>query len=197
MNFKKRHNPEITPEDRKAWGVEEPVSDRNNDSRSAENAFDKEFQDLFGPEPKPAEETFFKEAVKVQPKKPRSDFFPKIKISSKKDKKETSSLDLFLGLASLGAGAVHGYYDAQGLSFADPNMEYTLTWGPAKILGIFGATKGGFLGACEAGSKLGPEGIILGGTLGSVFGGAGGFIKGGIQTLLGYGLGYFAGYLTR
>ncbi len=37
---KKRHNPEITPEDRKAWGVEESKSESKNDFDAAQNAFD-------------------------------------------------------------------------------------------------------------------------------------------------------------
>ncbi len=125
----------------------------------------------------------------------------------------SSATGLFIGIASLGAGAVHGYYDSQGWAFEGQNTEYALTWGPTIVQGTIGALIGGIVGLAGGGitglrstryrssslEKLatGTGGAVLGGTFGAGVGGLVGGLKGGIQTLVGYGLGYFAGYLTR
>ena len=42
----------------------------------------------------------------------------------------TSATELFLGVASIGAGAYHGYCDSQGIPFEKENLEFALTYGP-------------------------------------------------------------------
>ncbi len=105
-----------------------------------------------------------------------------------------STTNLFLGLASLSAGAYHGFCDAQGIPFEKESIETALIYGPAVVRGTYtglaGLIKGGVAGASED-AALG--GAIVG-TLGGAAIGAG---IGGIQTLVGYAMGYLAGYTTR
>ena len=124
----------------------------------------------------------------------------------------TSATGLFLGLASLGAGAYHGYCDAQGIPFEKENLEFALTYGPAIVQGGLGATIGGVVGLIGGGAvgatsgwrdsalekiAKGTGGAVIGTAAGAGLGGAVGGIKGGVQTLIGYGVGYLAGYAMK
>ncbi len=113
---------------------------------------------------------------------------------------------LFLGLASLSAGAYHGYHDAQGIPLEPENLEAMLTYGPmavrATLGGIGGLLVGGIAGtAIGAGTRGSLGSAAVGGAVGSVggslLGAAGGAIGGGIQTLVGYGVGYVTGMIAR
>ena len=114
-------------------------------------------------------------------------------------------LDIGLTIGSLGAGAYHGFCDAQGLPFENQNIEYALTYAPTIIRSGVGTVKGGLIGLIGGGILGNEVGAVKGGFLGAGFGSVGcgilgagvGAVKGGIQTLIGYGIGYTAGYLTR
>ena len=125
-----------------------------------------------------------------------------------------SATGLFLGVASLGAGAYHGYCDAQGIPFQKENLEWALTYGPAIVQGGLGAIVGGLVGLVGGGalgatcgddyreglvSKIakGIGGAVLGTAAGTAVGGAIGGLKGGVQTLIGYGCGYVAGLVLK
>lgn len=101
---------------------------------------------------------------------------------------------LILGVASISAGAYHGFCDAQGIPLPREMLEVALTYGPAAVQGGIGGlvgivggtyTKGGY--TRKAGGVLGKSlaGAAVNGTLGA------------LETLLGYGIGYAAGYLAR
>ncbi|MBI2565304.1 hypothetical protein HYV79_04975 [Candidatus Woesearchaeota archaeon] len=106
--------------------------------------------------------------------------------SSSSSSSEVSVLNLFLGVASLGAGAYHGYCDAQGIPFEKENMEWVLTYGPAVVRGAAGA---------EISAGLSGVLVVAGASAGIC--GTVGAVKGGIQTLIGYGIGYVTGYVTK
>src|SRR3989338_10895897 len=106
---------------------------------------------------------------------------------------------------ALGAGAYHGYCDAQHIPI-DGNLEHALTYWPATFEGALAAIDFGCVGlktggdwGCEASpwkdhpalrtAKI-AGGATLGTGAGLVSGAAIGFAYGGIQTLVGYGLGY-------
>jgi hypothetical protein len=125
---------------------------------------------------------------------------------------ELSPIGLFIDLASIGAGAYHGYCDAQGIPFEKENLEWALTYGPAIIQGGLGATTGGIIGLIGGGllgSISGLEDniykkiakVTCGATLGTIagvgLGGAIGGIRSGAETLIGYGIGYVAGSITK
>ncbi|MFH1174784.1 MAG: hypothetical protein V1725_06635 [archaeon] len=114
--------------------------------------------------------------------------------------KHRSLTNIVLSLASLGAGAYHGYCDAQGIPFSQENTEWWLTYGPALVRGgvsgIKGAIGGGLTGSIiGAGSKNPLSGFAKGGAAGTVVGGGLGFgygaVVGGIQTAIGYVIGYY------
>lgn len=110
--------------------------------------------------------------------------------SSSSSSSEVSVLNLFLGVASLGAGAYHGYCDAQGIPFEKENMEWVLTYGPAVVRGAAGAEiSAGLSGVLVVAGASAGAGAGICGTVGAV--------KGGIQTLIGYGIGYVTGYVTK
>lgn len=123
-----------------------------------------------------------------------------------------SATGLFLGIASLGAGAYHGYCDAQGIVFEKENLETVLTYGPTVVQGVLGAIVPGLVGLVAGGvvgadsgysnrliakAAKGAGGAVLGAAAGAAVGGAIGSVKGGVQTLIGYGVGYLAGYALR
>jgi len=125
-----------------------------------------------------------------------------------------SATGLFLGVASLGTGAYHGYCDAQGIPFQKENLELALTYGPAIVQGGLGAVIGGLVGLVGGGalgatcgdsyreslvSKVakGTGGAVLGTAAGATLGGVIGGLKGGVQTLIGYGCGYLAGWALK
>lgn len=125
----------------------------------------------------------------------------------------TSATGLFLGVASLGAGAYLGYCSAQGIPIGKENLDFALTYGPALVqggigaigVGIVGLIGGGVAGATSGSRRdstletiaKGTGGAVLGTMAGAAVGGAIGGIKGGLQTLVGYGIGYIAGVITR
>jgi len=127
----------------------------------------------------------------------------------------TSAVNLFLGLASVGAGAYHGYCDAQGIPLPKENLEWALTYGPAIVRGSLGAVFGGIAGLVAGGvgggvigagvSRRSVYGAVAGASGGAVAGtvlgaGLGGGLcaaVGAVQTLVGYGIGYLAGYATK
>ncbi|MBS3168007.1 hypothetical protein J4216_02700 [Candidatus Woesearchaeota archaeon] len=125
----------------------------------------------------------------------------------------TSATNLFLGVASITAGAYHGYMDSQGIPIERENLEFALTYGPALVRGGLGGLTGGLVGG-GVGTVLGLEsssrfddglekvakgigGATLGSIGGAALGGTLGAITGGIQTLVGYGIGYMAGYILK
>ena len=123
-----------------------------------------------------------------------------------------SATGLFLGVASIGAGAYHGYCDAHEIPFEKENLEWALTYGPAIVQGGLGATIGGVVGLIGGGAigatsgwrnsaleriAKGTGGAVIGTAAGAALGGALGGIKGGVQTLIGYGIGYLAGYMIK
>lgn len=119
----------------------------------------------------------------------------------------SSATNLALGLASLGAGAYHGYCDAQGIEFERENMEWALTYGPTIFRGAVGVAVGGLVGLvgggvvgamfirdnCDSGVKTVAKTAVGFATLGGVVEAT----KGTIQTLIGYGAGYFAGWALK
>lgn len=130
-----------------------------------------------------------------------------------KENKEKSSLIKFLDLASLGAGAYHGYCDAQGIPLKH-TLEQTLTYGPTIVqTALAGAVGGSLMGLLcltkdftsfgnfndkiftKLTKKAGVTalGIVSGTAIAGTFGGA----KGAVQTTVGYGLGYLAGHVTK
>ena len=128
-----------------------------------------------------------------------------------------NALKSVLGYASLGAGAIHGFYDAQGTPLPQENLEFALTYGPAIVRGAFagllfgvpGLAVGGLLGgvaglessnyksnnlevaARGTGGAIGGS-ILTAGIFGGVASGYGA-VKGGCQTVVGYGVGYLLG----
>ena|SRR3989338_3373239 len=116
-----------------------------------------------------------------------------------------SATGLLLGVASIGAGAYHGYRDAHGIPFQKENLEWALTYGPAIVQGSLGAIGGGivgligggFIGAASGWRDGVLEKIVKGIAAEAGLDGAIGGIKGGVQTLIGYGIGYLAGYSTK
>ncbi len=113
-----------------------------------------------------------------------------------------STLGSLLSAGSYLAGGYHGYMDAQGNPMSE-KLEDTLTWVPAAtgaVLGGIGGLVGGAIGGAGLGHTL--KGKVLGGAVvGSVTGVALGATTGGLyrgfQTLVGYGLGYLVGVLSR
>lgn len=119
-----------------------------------------------------------------------------------------------LSLVALAAGGYHGYCDAQGIPFQKENAELLLTYGPAILrgsvngikTGLFGLVTGGAAGAI-VGSDISNNlrGVLVGAGVGTAvtataLGSVGfglGAVKGGFQTLVGYGMGYLAGYITK
>ena len=113
-----------------------------------------------------------------------------------------STTNLFLGLASLSAGAYHGFCDAQGIPFEKESIETALTYGPAIVRGTYSSLIGFVkLGATSASKGSdGIESVVMGsvgGAIGAGLGGVVGGAVGGIQTLVGYAAGYLAGYVAR
>ncbi|MCK5449806.1 hypothetical protein KAI32_02995 [Candidatus Pacearchaeota archaeon] len=101
-----------------------------------------------------------------------------------------STAELFSGLVSLGAGAYHGYCNAQGIPLEKENLELVLTYGPAVLNAtIMGGLIG--LGGITRGWRINNtlEATIIGTGIGG--------IKGGTKTLLGYGIGYLTGYVMK
>ena len=119
------------------------------------------------------------------------------KMSENNSSSGRSAVGIFLGLGSMSAGAYHGYCDAQGIPFQRENLEFALTYAPAIIQGtVFGLTglvQGAAIGAKEGGCA----GVVVGAVGGSAVLGGIGTVVGGLETLFGYGVGYFAGYLAR
>jgi hypothetical protein len=123
----------------------------------------------------------------------------------------TSATNLFLGLASVGAGAYLGYCNARGIPIDQENLHNALKYGPTLIRGAHGGVVGGLLGAGVGGylggtsgygssalEKIakGTGGAVAGGALGATAGGTIGAAVGGIQTLVGYCIGYMAGAIV-
>lgn len=108
-----------------------------------------------------------------------------------------STTRIFLGLASLGAGAYHGFYDAQGIPLPKESLESALIYGPALIQGGYFGLVGLVTGAAAGASKQGGAGLLAGAGCGSVLVGGLGAIVGAVETLVGYGIGYAAGYLAK
>jgi hypothetical protein len=135
------------------------------------------------------------------------------KMSDNNSSSGTSATSMFLGLASIGAGAYLGYCNAQGIPIDNENLHYALKYGPTLVrgavsgvtLGLVGAGVGGYMGGSSGSfmsSKLeniarGAGGAVAGGAAGAALGGACGAATGGIQTLIGYAVGYMAGALVR
>jgi len=110
----------------------------------------------------------------------------------------TSTTRIFLGVASLGAGSYHGFCDAQGIPLPRESLESALTWGPALIQGGIGGIIGLFSGAAVGGRDDGGcAGMLGGAALGTVVVGGLGAVAGAVETLVGYGIGYAAGYLAK
>jgi len=125
----------------------------------------------------------------------------------------TSPTSFLLGAASLGAGAYHGYCDAQGIAFEKENLEWALTYGPTIGRGVIAGVTGGlvgFIGGGAVGATALRGGSGLGGTAakaaaGSAVGAVGiaglagtfGAIAGAFQTVVGYGAGYLAGWALK
>lgn len=128
-------------------------------------------------------------------------------------KKVKSATGLALGLASLAAGAYHGYCDAQGIPFKKEILEPALTYGPAIVHGVVCATTKSLVnlpsvvypsGDAPFGREYlerrlerdlrnaGGEKFALATSYGII-----GLGMGGMQTLIGYGIGYLAGYATK
>jgi hypothetical protein len=138
-----------------------------------------------------------------------------IKMSNNKSSSSsgTSATGLFLGLASMGAGAYHGYCDANGILFEKENMEWALTYGPTIVRGAIGAigggvaglVGGGVIGAASSNYKdsalekiaKGSGGAVVGTAAGATVGGTIGAAIGAVQTVVGYGIGYIAGYILK
>lgn len=123
-----------------------------------------------------------------------------------------SATGLFLGIASIGAGAYHGYCDAHEIPFEEKSLEWVLTYGPAIVQGWLGVIIGGIVGLVEGGAigatsdrrdsalekiAKGTGGAVIGTVTGAGLGGAVGGIKGGVQTLIGYVIGRLVGYMTK
>ena len=134
-------------------------------------------------------------------------------MSENKSSSGSSATGLFLGVASLAAGAYHGYMDGQGVSIKKENLEWALIYGPTLVQGGLGATFGGIAGLIGGGvigakssgwrdSALekvakGTGGAVIGTAAGAGLGGVVGGIKGGLQTLIGYGIGYVVGSMMK
>lgn len=119
-----------------------------------------------------------------------------------------NTLGSFLGIASLGAGAYHGYMDAQGTPLPKENLEWMLTYGPAVVQGGIYAILGGITGLIGGGVAGASSGSTFdstfslakgaaGATLGTAAGAGLGGAKGGLETLVGYGIGYVVGSLAK
>jgi len=104
-----------------------------------------------------------------------------------------------IGIASVAAGAYHGYCNSRGIPITSETLDWWLTWGPttvqAGIGAIYGVLGGGILGLATSRwnnrAERGALGSLLGAGAGSAFGAA----KGGLESLVGYGLGYGVGYV--
>ena len=90
-----------------------------------------------------------------------------------------------LDIASITAGIYHGYCDARGIPFEKEGLECALAYGPAIVQGGVGA----IIGAISNRAVREP---LVGNTLSF---GATGVAIGGVETLIGYGIGYFAGHI--
>jgi outer membrane lipoprotein SlyB len=144
------------------------------------------------------------------------------------NKKNKGIISFFLDIASIGAGAYHGYCNAQGIPITKEHLESALVYGPALVRGTLTAIVGGVAGLVLGGvsgakidSKLTRTEQIdryvfhvkrlnslekignvtkragIGGVAGIALGGISGAAIGGVQTLVGYGLGYFAGAIVK
>lgn len=125
-------------------------------------------------------------------------------------KSHASIADLILGIASVGAGAYHGYCDAKNIPLTQENLEWNLTYVPTIVQGVIGAVNfglvglmgGGIIGGVK-GNKLSTKllgaggGAIAGTALGAGVGGVFGGGIGALQTLIGYGAGYLTGKIIR
>jgi len=131
----------------------------------------------------------------------------------------SSGVDFLLSVASYGAGAYHGYCDAQGIPLTQ-NLEKTLTYAPLLVRGTLGMITGGLVGiigggvvggvaGAEASEKLQQKvqslsalagagaGSAVGGCAGAAVGGGICAAQGAIQTLLGYTGGYIVGLMLK
>ncbi len=134
--------------------------------------------------------------------------------SSGKKSPAGSAANFLLSVGSFGAGAYHGFCDAQDIPLPRENLEFALTWGPTIVRGTNGVLAGGLVGlvggAAAGGSAGGAHSdrvsdVVAGAGLGAAGGavvGAGvfgtiGAVVGGVQTLLGYGLGYVSGAVLK
>jgi len=101
-----------------------------------------------------------------------------------------------LRIASLGAGAYHGYHDAKGIPLPQ-TLETTLTYAPALAFGVFHATyiNLGLRGTLGQHEKQQIQEFIKSGkpNIGDIFAGA---CVGGFLTLGGYVAGYGLGKLA-
>ena len=104
-----------------------------------------------------------------------------------------ASIQLLLGLASVGAGVSLGYRTAKGIPIGE-DERVMLTYLPAGLTASFGSLSG-LLGAEIRASRTKREASLGEELTGMGYGIAGGAILGAAGTAIGYGLGYVAGSL--
>lgn len=112
---------------------------------------------------------------------------------------KTLTLGTLLSVASYAAGGYHGFMDAQGNPMPE-KLEDTLTYVPAAAGAVFGGI-GSLIGGAAVGISVVDRnfltGGIAGGAAGAVVGAGFGGLYRGFQTLVGYGVGYLVGALSR
>ncbi len=134
-------------------------------------------------------------------------------IAREQNQKIVSNTFLCTGLASAGYGAFHGFYDGMGISLPNKYLDAYLVFGPSiiqSILGIFDGISIAKTGRQTTGNYPlcmeetlrniieKADGEVMKKTLhGGLMGGVGEGITAGLETLLGYGVGYFAGRIAK